>query len=622
MPTATLILLMIGFMTTWPIWPQAPSRETILLEVDATDTSRGILAIHETLAVHPGKVNLRFAKWIPGNHSASGPLVNVAGLRFNVGRRSLPWVRDQVDPYLFSTTIPPREGTLEISFVYLSPLEQSRGRVHITPSIVEIEWNTCLLFPTSHLEHMMVRPRVRLPDGWEFASALEPERVVGDEQGFAPVHLQKLIDSPLLAAEHVFRSNLSSDVEHPVKIDLATDTSGVKPTAEWLAKQRTMISEVKTVFGQPPFHHYDFLTTASDMIGSIGLEHQQSSEIGLSASYFPDTRDSVVARTLFAHEFIHAWNGKYVYPVGETLDFSSPMRNDLLWLYEGLTEYYAVVLSARSGIISDAEARDVFGKRAADLTRAAGRTWRALADTTNDEIISPAHHTTDWPSYSLTLTNFYYEGSLIWLDVDVLIRHLTKDQRSLDDFSRAFFRVSSPDVRRSYNIADVVEALNKVAPYDWAAFFQIHVTKKFSQPPVEGLEGAGWKIIYTDEPSACASVEQGAADLRNSIGIVIAKNGQIRTVEWGSVGFVAGLLPGGVILSVSDKPYEPDAVEEALRDSAQSKKPIILTIAQRGRTGRYSVNYSGGIRVPHVVRRANQSDLLRDILSTHARVDQ
>ena len=170
------------------------------------------------------------------------------------------------------------------------------------------------------------------------------------------------------------------------------------------------------------------------------MEHHQSSEDGSPAKYFTDWDAGVGGRALLPHEYTHSWNGKFRRPADLwTPNFNVPMRNDLLWVYEGLTDYYGNVLTARSGMRTPEQARDVFAQIAAAFEISPGRTWRSLEDTTNQPIISSHFAVPEaWPSWQRSY-DYYPESDLIWLDADTKIRELSDGKKSLDDFAKLFY---------------------------------------------------------------------------------------------------------------------------------------------------------------------------------------
>ena len=130
---------------------------------------------------------------------------------------------------------------------------------------------------------------------------------------------------------------------------------------------------------------YHFLLTLSDHVAHFGLEHHESSDDRKGDVDFDRREDLPQHGRLppLPHEMVHSWNGKYRRPAGlATPDFQKPMKGESLWVYEGLTDYLGIVLTARSGLWTNANFQDYLAIEAASLDHTPGREWRPLADTT------------------------------------------------------------------------------------------------------------------------------------------------------------------------------------------------------------------------------------------------
>ena len=188
------------------------------------------------------------------------------------------------------------------------------------------------------------------------------------------------------------------------------------------------------------------------------------------------------------------------------------MQDDLLWVYEGLTNYLGFVLTARSGLLTAEQDRDDLAITAAALDHLPGRQWRNLQDTADAApqlYFSPRA----WESWRRG-TDFYNEDTLNWLWVDVIIRQQTKGKKSIDDFCHLFHGApSTGPALKTYTFDDVVNALNQVAPYDWRGFWTERLTNHGPGAPLGGIEGSGWKVVYDENsvrndeqlPRACTT---------------------------------------------------------------------------------------------------------------------
>jgi predicted metalloprotease with PDZ domain len=381
------------------------------------------------------------------------------------------------------------------------------------------------------------------------------------------------------------------------------------------------VQQAYKLFGSHHYAHYDFLYSLSDQVQQQGLEHHQSSEDGSDPETFTKWDKTAYARDLLSHEFTHSWNGKFRRPADLwTPNYNVPMQNSLLWVYEGQTQYWGQVLAARSGLRTAEQALDQLALTAAGYEIQAGRRWRALQDTTNDEIINPRRPQswTNWQRFE----DYYDEGALVWLEADTLIRERSKGRRSLDDFARAFFGVQdgSFDVL-TFTFDDIVKALNAVEPYDWAGFLRQRMDSVGKPAPLDGLRRGGYKLVYTETQG---DYQSGGDDQRKrvsllfSIGIEIDekdKEGTIDQVVWDSPAFKSKLTEGMQILAVNGVAYSADVLKDAIRAAKNSNAPIELILKGGDRFMVANLDYHAGLRYPHLERDASQGKLLDDILA-------
>jgi len=594
---------------------------TVAIHVDASDTTQGIFRVHETLPVTAGALTLLYPKWIPGDHSPSGPVAMLAGLKVSVHGKPLKWTRDKYDVYAFHLDVPAGVSTVDVDFQYLSSRD---GGYEMTDRMLDLEWNKVALYPAGHFSRdITFAPSVTLPHGWQFGSALETVSRSGDATTFKPVSFNTLVDSPIYAGRYFKRVDLTPAGDAPVHLDIVADAPKyLEMTPEQVKVHRALASQAVKLFGSHHYDHYDFLFSLSDQLGGNGLEHHQSSEDGLGADYFTAWADAAPGRDLLAHEYVHSWNGKFRRPADLwTPNFNVPMGDSLLWVYEGQTQYWGFVLTARSGMWSPEEFRDALAMVAANYDRnREGFQWRTLEDTTNDPT---AAHRSGLPYRSWQMSEEYYSaGQMVWLEVDAKLRALTHDGKSLDDFARAFFGVDNGSfVTRTYTFDDVVAALNGLAPYDWAGFLRAHVDT-LDPPLLGGLEGTGWKLVYTDQPSAYEkqydSRPESPRHLFNfswSIGLTMGEGGQINDVRWDGPAFKAGVSTGATIVAVNGKDYSKDVLKDAIAAAKGGKEPVKLLLKFQGSYRTVPVDYHGGLQYPHLVRVEGRPDYLSQIIA-------
>ncbi|URL59328.1 M61 family metallopeptidase [Luteibacter flocculans] len=585
-----------------------PYPGNLVLHVDLSDAARHLYHVRETIPVSGNHAILYYPKWIPGVHGPSGPLANVAGFVVTGNGKRLPWRRDLQEMYAFHVDLPAGVNALELSFDYLAPA---------TPSYIPLSFNEVAFYPAGYYSsRITVEPSVKLPAGWKYASALETAAQSGDEVRFKPVSFENLVDSPLMTGKHFTRIDLAPGQDTHVHLNITGDTAaGVKATDEQIAKQRSLVVQANRLFGAHHYAHYDFLLVTSDHTGHFGLEHHQSSDDRLFANFFTDADVNVAAGTLLPHEYIHSWNGKFRRPADLwTPSFAEPMQDDLLWVYEGLTDYWAGVLTARSGIWTTAQWRDSLAGIAADMSARTGRSWRSLQDTA-DGIPLTSRGTPGWTNYRRS-SDYYPEGQLLWLDVDTKIRTLSNGKHTLDEFARAFYGMDNGSYTpKTYTFDDVIATLNGIQPYDWASFLRERLDATGDTLPEHGIEGGGWKLVYDDKPTPFVKTAESlrkTVNLAYSLGIQVSDKGVITDAQWEGVAAKAGLVPGVTLVAINGKDYSAQVLKDAVTAAKSNSAPIEFLIKDIDDYSTVKVDYHGGLKYPHLVR-ADGKDLIGDI---------
>ncbi|WP_431638101.1 M61 family metallopeptidase [Dyella sp. KULCS107] len=594
---------------------------TVTLQVDASDTAQGIFRVRESIPVQAGALTLLYPQWIPGDHSPTGPIAMLAGLRLSANGQPLKWTRDKYNVYAFHLDVPAGVSTVEAQFQYLSPRD---GGYEITDRMMDMEWSKLALYPAGHYTRgITFAPSLTLPHGWQFGTALETASTAGDTTTFKPVTFNNLVDSPVYAGQYFKRVDLTPKGGAPVHLDIVADAPKyLQITPAQLQAHRNLAAQATTLFGSHHYDHYDFLFSLSDQLGGNGTEHHQSSENGLGADYFTAWEDNAPGRDLLAHEYTHSWNGKFRRPADLwTPNFNVPMGDSLLWVYEGQTQYWGFVLTARAGLWTPEQFRDALAMTAANYDRnREGFAWRTITDTTNDPT---AARRSGLPYRSWQMSEEYYSaGQMVWLAVDAKLRELTHDHKSLDEFARAFFGVDNGSyVTRTYTFDDVVAALDGVAKYDWASYLHARVDA-LDPPLLDGLAGSGWKLVYTDQPSAYEkqynSRPQSSRHLYNfswSIGLTMAGKGVVNDVRWDGPAFKAGVSTGATVVAVNGQDYSDDVLKNAITAAKSDKAPIRLLLKFQGGYRTVSVDYHGGLQYPHLVRVPGTPDYLSEIIA-------
>ena len=599
--------------------------QSIQLFVDLTDAPRNIFHSRLTLPVNPGPLTLVYPKWIPGNHRPSGPIANVTGVKMEAAGKILAWQRDPLDMYAFHVDVPAGATELRVSLDTITD-DGSAGASGpaATTNVLDLNWNQVVLYPQgASSDEVEVRSSVSLPGGWKFATAL-PRENTGNSAGgnhlqvFRPVSLTTLVDSPLIAGDHYRKIELTKPGETPVHaMDMVSESdAGLAMTAADEAAYRKLVAETGVLFGARHYLEYHFLLTLSDEAGHHGVEHHQSSDNSVRERTLIEPDLHFMEAGLLPHEFTHSWNGKYRRPAGlATRNYQEPMVGDLLWVYEGLTEYLGNVLTARSGLWSAEQYREALAATAAMLDHRAGRSWRPLEDTARSVQILRMQGP-EWQNWRRSL-DYYPEGELIWLEVDAIIRQQSHGQKSLDDFCRLFHGgESGPPKVVAYTFDDVVHTLNQVSPYDWASLLKDRVSSTGDRAPLGGIKRGGWRLAYNDQPNLfihTAEKLRKSVDASYSLGFVIKENGEFLDVIHGSPAYAAGIGPGMKLVAINGRAWSKDILLDALRVSKDSKQPMDLLVENAKFFKTYSIACHEGIRNPHL-ERAEGADVLGEIL--------
>jgi len=572
------------------------------------------------MPVKPGPLVLYYPEWIPGEHMPDGPIVDVAGLKFIGNGKAIPWRRDLLDMFAFHLDIPEGVSTLDIDFDFLlsAPATGYSAGASATAYLDLINWNQVVLYPQGYpVRDLTYVASLRLPAGWRFGTALPGAKEDGDVVEFSPVSLNTLVDSPVLAGANFRAIQLTPGEQPSHEIDIAADSAAelaMRPETEM--HFRRLIAETGALFGVRHYRDYHFLVTLSDDVAHFGLEHHESSDDRDDGRSLIDDDELVVFSTLLPHEFVHSWNGKYRRPADLTTpDYHQPMKDDLLWVYEGLTEYLGQVLTARSGLWNMQESREDLARIATEIGANPGRQWRPLQDTA-DSAPFLYDADADWENWRRGV-DFYEEGELLWLDVDTTLRHLTDDKKSMNDFCRIFYGGPGGEpALKTYTFDDVVATLNELAPYDWAGFLRTRLDSVAPGTPTEALRNGGWKIVYNDTPN---EIEEANDDIKKrltltfSVGLTLADDGSVVDVLYGGPAYKAGMAPGMKISAVDGQQYSAETLEDAIEDAASSSAPIRLIVANGAEVDARQIDYHGGLRYPHLARDSSHPDYIGEI---------
>jgi predicted metalloprotease with PDZ domain len=600
--------------------------QNIKLTVDATEAAHKILHAQLEVPAAPGPMTLYYPKWMPADHSPDGPIENLVGLQFSSNGKKVAWRRDLVDMYAVNLDIPQGSTalTVNLDFLLSAPGPTIDFAADASSKLLVLMWNTVLLYPKGRPAHeIMFEPQLRLPQGWKFNTSLPVANRSGDTIAFAPVPLDLLIDSPVQSGEFLKSIPLSSSGMPPQELDVASDDAwAIAVPPELIENYKNLVTQASLLYQSYHFRDYHFLFTLSDNLLPLGQEHHESSDDRVAEHALVDPNHRMLVSGLLPHEFSHSWNGQFRRPTGlATADFQLPMEGELLWVYEGLTDYLGTLLTARSGLLTQQQSREQLASTASTLEHRAGRSWRSLQDTADSAQVlyfSPG----EWVSTRRSV-DFYQESIFLWLDVDTTIRRLSDGHKSMDDFCRIFYAgQDGQPVIKTYTFDDVVATLNQVAPFDWRSFLRERLDYTGPKAPLGGIEGGGWELVYDDMPNEFLTAAQGVsgrANLTSSLGMSVGRDGMIDDVIPGMAAAKAGLSPYMKILAVDDRQFSVEELNRAVKDSKTGSGTIDILASNTGTIEHHSISYRDGMRAPHLKRVEGKPDMLGTILTPLAK---
>ncbi len=611
-------LLLFLSLSSWSATPP-----TVTIFVDASSAPRKIFHAKLKIPASAGDLTLYYPKWIPGEHAPDGPVVDLAGLKFSASGKTLKWRRDLLDGFTIHVEVPAGESEINAELDFLSPATFEGGfsaGSSATDKMAVISWNQVLLYPKGWTsDDLTYVASLKLPANWKYGTPLPIASTTGDngetQITFQPASLTTLVDSPVITGEFLKVVKLADD---PLtEMDIAADSAAaLAPPQEVWDHYKNLVEQANKLFGAHHYRDYHFLLSLSDHVAHFGLEHHESDDSRIGECGLVDDTARKMAAGLLPHEYVHSWNGKYRRPSDlATPDYQEPMQDDLLWVYEGLTQYLGTVLTARSGLRTPDQERDNLGLTAAALDHNPGRTWRNLQDTA--DAAPQLYFSPDaWRSWRRD-TDFYNEDTLNWLWVDVIIRQQSKGKKTIDDFCRLFHGApSTPPMVKPYTFDDVVSTLNQVVAYDWRGFWAERLTNHGPGAPLHGIEDSGWKLVYDETQS---EMDRGAesnwhmVDVAYSIGINLREDGTITDTIEGMPAAQAGIGPGMKLIAVNGRKYSAEVLRDALKAGKGGSTPFELLVENTDYYKTYKLDYHGGERYPHLVRDESKPDMLSEI---------
>ncbi len=607
----------------------------IQITADLTEGVRHLYHAEIDIPVKAGSTaDLITPRWIPGTHAPGGPLADIVGVVFTGNGQTLTWRRDPVQLAEFHVTVPKGVTSVHVHLDAIIP-----GRV--TTKMAVLEWEHLMMYPANiPVKDISIQPSVTVPAGWGTGTALKPVGTVPtpavtgvSEDAHHPsagavttkydvTTVEQLEDSPVITGKYFHEFPLAPEIKPAHFLDVvADDEADAKMRPETLAEISNLVREADANYASHHYFEYHMLLTLSDRAGGQGLEHGQSSDNGVEEKGFADDAHQLGNADLLAHEFTHSWNGKYRRPARlYQPDFATAQQGDLMWVYEGMTQYWGNVLAARAGLKSQEQYRDLLALSAAQLDYKPGREWRSTEDTaTAGSLIRGGNQ--NWVNWRRG-QDYYQEGELVWLDADVQIRKLTDNKKSLSDFARIFLGKggNTGPLIVGYEFPELVKDLNDVVPYDWDKFLRDRIMNINPRADLDGIEHGGYKLVYLDHPSkgertlsAANSRRGGGLNVWYSLGMRVGADGTVGDIRWNSAADKAQFAPGEKILIVNGQVFSADALRAAIVNAKTDSAPLHFTVQLEDGVMNIDVDYHDGEKYPQLVRVEGTPAYLDDI---------
>ncbi|HLY52647.1 MAG TPA: hypothetical protein VKQ31_06520 [Steroidobacteraceae bacterium] len=600
----------------------------LTVRVDAREVQRKHVHSDLTLAVHgSGPLTLVFPKWIPGEHAPRGPLDTMIGLVIRANGAPLPWQRDPYDLYALSVIVP--AGAQELKISLDSGLAVEAGMFGAGPTssaqLAVLPFNLFVLLPKGRdAASITAEASILPPPGWQLSCALETHAGPDGSIALEGATLDRLIDSPVQMGAYLERIELPGSPPYPElrhTLSIAADSAAALKAPEgFAAAYGRLVAQAGALFGTRMYRHYTWILSLSDHVAHFGLEHHESSDDRYYENALTDPGRRELLAELLAHEYVHSWNGKYRRPAGLlSPDYDQPMDGSLLWVYEGLTQFWGTVLPVRAGLYGAGRYREMLAAVAGEYDIQPGDRWRPLADTAVAAQL--LYGEAPWES-SRRGVDFYDASDLLWLNVDAQLRARTGGRASLDDFMRRFYAGPGRAPALSpYLEADVYATLAALAPGDWRGLIRRHLDTLGPQALLEGLGSSGWKLEYSaSSNSYVEAMEQSRqrVERRWSIGLTLDYKAAIVDVIEGRAAALAGAGPGMQLIAVNGRRFTVEVLDAAIAAAHQDHKPIELLVESAAYYRTLRVAYFDGPRFPHLARIAGRPDTLSEVLRPRA----
>ena len=493
-------------------------------------------------------VLLSLPVWTPGAYDVSNFARNVLGFTATSAGQPVRW--DKVDHDTWRVR-PARAGRVTVSFDFAAD-SLDNAMTWSRPDFLLFNGTNVFLYPEGRGLDFPATVSVKTDAGWQVTTGMD---AAGAGRGYREGNYHDLVDMPFF----IGRFDLDSMQVEGKWTRLATypagRLAGAQRSAFWQEIGR-MIPPESRVFGETPWDRYTVMMIFEPGNGSA-LEHQNS-HVGI---YDPQFIGNPLLASITAHEIFHAWNVKRLRPADIfPYRYSAAQPTTLLWVSEGITDYYADIALVRGGII---DSTAFIGKVMENMAQVAQLPPVALEDASLSTWIQPKDET----GYV-----YYPKGSLAGFMLDIMIRDASDNAQSLDAVMRSLYS-STYKRGRGFTTEEFLAAASRAAGgKSLREYYDRYIDGRDPYPWTQVLPLAGLRFIE----DSVRVPRLGVTTATDSAGTL-----SVGAVAPGSMAAAAGVLPGDVLVSVGDIQVRDQSFGQLYRERYGTREGTEVPIVVR-----------------------------------------
>ncbi len=399
--------------------PARPAVSAIQYEIafdSATAARRQAAITMRFQAAVAGPVQLSLPAWTPGAYGISNFARKVSGFGASSAGRDLAWDKTDYDTWRVRVAAP---GAVEVKFRFDAD-SLDNAMAWSTRDFLLVNGTNVFPYPEGIGLDFPAQVTVRTQSGWSVATGMDPDGPGRYRAG----SYHDLVDMPFFIGRLEIDSAQVDGRWHRLATYPAGVMRGLGREVLW-GHIKKMMPPMAAVWGETPFRNYTTLLIFDAAFGGGSALEHQNSHVGI---YNPQFIGTPILASITAHEIVHAWNVKRLRPAELVpYRYDVPQQTTLLWVSEGVTDYYADLALVRGGIIDSAMFLNVTNGK---IQNVAALPPVALEDASLSTWVEP----TDGTAHV-----YYDKGSLAGLLLDILIRDASDNRRSLDHVMRALY---------------------------------------------------------------------------------------------------------------------------------------------------------------------------------------